>query len=153
MAGLFVEGQNQYLCRTLRLYAMKRRSERRGLRVSQRDLKAEVVEKVREGVFDRNPLLAVPHVVECEGCGCLLKVVYLGFLRSGRFELGKTETVEVAYAAPTSLGLDYSSESVTPLLIRVRCGRCGGEVLCCPASVEYLLFTAGRRVKSDQVYV
>ena len=153
MVGLFVEGQNEYLCGVLRLCVMKRRSERRGLRVSQRDLKAEFVEKVREGVFDRNPLLAVPHTVECEKCGCLQKITYLGFLRGGRFELGKTKVVEVAYAAPTSLGLDYSSESVTPVLVRVRCERCGAEVLCCPASVEYLLFTAGRRVKSDQGYV
>ena len=39
------------------------------------------------------------------------------------------------------------------VLVRVKCGRCGGEVLCCSVSVECLLFTAGRRVKSDQVYV
>lgn len=132
---------------------MKRRSSRKGVRVSKRNLKAKVMQKVREGVFDRNPLLGTPHMVECKGCGCLQKVTYLKFLRSGRFEFGKTETVEVAYAAPTLLGLSYSSESVTPLLIRIECRRCGAKISCCPTSVEYLMFTARRRVKSDQIYV
>jgi len=132
---------------------MKRRSRSKGSYVSQRILKVKIVQKVREGVFDRNPLLATPHTVECRSCGCVQKIIYLSYLRSGRFELGETKPVEVAYAAPTLEGLNYASESVTPLLIQVKCGRCGAKILCCPASLEYLMFTAGRQVKSDQVYI
>lgn len=132
---------------------MKRRSSRQGSHVSQRDLKAEIVQKVREGVFDRNPLLATPHTVECKACGCLQRVTYLKYLRSGRFELGKTKMVEVAYAAPTLLGLSYTRESITPVLIQIRCGRCGTKISCCPASLEYLMFTARRQVGSEQVYI
>jgi len=132
---------------------MKRRSRPKGSYVSQRILKVKIVQKVREGVFDRNPLLATPHTVECRTCGCLQKITYLSYLRSGRFELGETKAVEVAYAAPTLEGLNYTSESVTPLLIQIKCGRCGAKILCCPASLEYLMFTARRQVKSDQVYI
>ena len=132
---------------------MKRRSKPKGSYVSQRILKVKIVQKVREGVFDRNPLLATPHMVECRTCGCLQKITYLSYLRSGRFELGETKAVEVAYAAPTLEGLNYTSESVTPLLIQIKCGRCGAKILCCPASLEYLMFTARRQVKSDQVYI
>jgi hypothetical protein len=128
-------------------------SSRRGSRISRRGLKAEIVRKVREGVFDRNPLLATPHTVECKSCGCSQKIVYLSYLRSGRFELGKTKVVEVAYAAPTLLGLNYIPESVTPILIQVRCKGCGTEISCCPASLEYLMFTARRQVRSDQIYI
>ena len=132
---------------------MKRQSNpRRGSHVSQRNLKVEIVQKVREGVFDRNPLLAIPHTVECKACGCRQKITYLNYLRSGKFELEKTETVEVAYAAPTLEGLNYAAESVTPILIQIKCKKCGTKISCCPASLEYLMFTA-RKVGSEQIYI
>ncbi|MDH5449490.1 MAG: hypothetical protein OEX77_01135 [Candidatus Bathyarchaeota archaeon] len=132
---------------------MKSRSQRHGPHVSKRKLKVKIIQKVREGVFDRNPLLATPHAVECKTCGCLQKITYLEYLKTGKFELGKTKTIEVAYAAPTLLGLNYIPESITPLLIQIECRKCRAKISCCPASLEYLMFTARKQVKSDQTYV
>ena len=132
---------------------MKRRSQRHGPHVSQRKLKVKIIQKVRKVVFDRNPLLATPHTVECKICGRLQKITYLEYLKTGKFELGKTKTIEVVYAAPTLLGLDYIPESMTPLLIQIECRKCRAKISCCPASLEYLMFTARKQVKSDQTYV
>jgi len=146
--------QNQYLCRTLILCGMKKRfSSRQGPNISQHSLKAKIVDKVREGVFDRNPLLATPHTVECKNCGCAQRITYLEFLRAGRFVLGKTRTIEVAYDDLTFLGVSYTTESVTPILIRIRCEKCAAEITCCPTTLEYLMFTARKRVESEQIYV
>ena len=131
----------------------KRLSSRRGPRVSQHNLKAKIVHKVKEGVFDRNPLLATPHTVGCKTCGCLQKITYLNYLKSGRFELGKTKIIEVAYDDLTFLGLSYTTESVTPILIQIKCEKCRTKILCCPASLEYLMFTARKQVESEQIYV
>jgi len=132
---------------------MKRQSSpRKDPHVSQRNLKVKIVQRAREGIFDRNPLLATPHTVECRTCGCQQKITYLNYLRSGKFKLEKTETVEVAYAAPTLEGLNYTAESVTPLLIQMKCKKCGAKISCCPASFEYLMFTA-RKVGSEQIYI
>ena len=139
---------------TLGLCDMKKRiSQRRGLRVSQRDLKVKIMRKVREGVFDRNPLLATPHTVECKACGCLQKVTYLRYLKAGGFELGETRVVEVAYTSPALVELDHITESITPILIQVKCERCGTKISCCPTSLEYLMFTARKWVDSEQIYV
>lgn len=140
--------QNNSLC------GMKKRlNPRQGPNISQRSLKAKIVHKVREGVFDRNPLLATPHTVECENCGCPQKITYIKYLKTGKFELGKTKTIEVAYDDLTFLGISYTTESVTPILIKIRCEKCGTEISCCPTSLEYLMFTARKRVDSEQIYV
>jgi len=132
---------------------MKSRSQRRNPHISKRKLEVEIMQKSREGVFDRNPLISTPHAVECETCGSLQKITYLEYLKTGRFELGETKTIEVAYAAPTLLGLNYTPESTTPLLIQIECKKCRAKILCCPSSLEYLLFTARKQVKSDQFYM
>lgn len=132
---------------------MKSRSHRRDPHIPKRKLKVEIMRKSREGVFDHNPLVTTAHAVECKTCGSLQKITYLEYLKTGRFELGETKTIEVAYAAPTLLGLNYIPESVTPLLIQIECRKCGAKILCCPASLEYLLFTARKQVKSNQFYV
>lgn len=128
--------------------------ERRfGSKVLRRSSRGEIVDKAKRGVFDNNPLLAVPHRLVCKACGCSRKITYLSYLKSGRFELGETRVVEVAYAAPTITGLGQTMERATPIVIRVKCRRCGTEISCSPVSAEYLLFTVGREQKLESMYV
>jgi hypothetical protein len=115
--------------------------------------KKEVVDKARKGFFNGNPLLATPHRLVCKACGCTRKVTYLSYLKSGRFRLGETRMMEVVYAVPTLTGLGRTTERVTPIVIRVKCRKCGSEVSCSPVSLEYLLFTAAKEQKLEQMYV
>jgi len=129
---------------------MKRKS---GPSILRHNPKDEIINRARKGVFDRNPLLAAPHELVCKACGCKRKITYLDHLKSGRFELGETQMVEVSYAAPTILGLSHAMERITPLIMTFRCERCGTEISCSPVSVEYLLFTATKEEKMRNVYV
>ena len=121
--------------------------------VLRRNPKDEIINRARKGAFDRNPLLASPHELVCKACGCKRKITYLDHLKSGRFELGETQMVEVSYAAPTILGLSHSTERITPITITIKCERCGTEISCSPVSLEYLLFTATKQEKMRNVYV
>lgn len=121
--------------------------------VSQRDPKEKIVKMAREGIFDRNQLLATPHTLTCKACGHKLKITYLDHLKSGAFELGKSELVEVSYAAPTITGLSRERERITPIMIKIRCKLCETETSCSPVSLEYLLFTAGKEQKMGRMYV
>jgi len=107
--------------------------------------KKEIREEAERGVFDRNPLLVAPHEVVCNDCRHRNRVVFLEYLRSGRFEVGETEMIEVTYAAPTLTGLGHTLERTTPLVIRIECERCGTITSCSPVSLEYLLFTTTRK--------
>ena len=115
--------------------------------------KEEIIERARKGVFDSNPLLATPHELVCKACGCKRKITYLDYLKSGRFDLGKTQMVEVSYAAPTIFGLSLTMEKITPIIMTIRCERCGTEISCSPVSLEYLLFTAMKQQKMKSMYV
>ena len=115
--------------------------------------KEEVVKRARKGVFDRNPLLATLHQVECTTCGFAKKITYLDYLKAGRFELGKPQVIEVSYAAPTILGLSHVMERITPIVITIRCERCEIEMSTSPISLEYLLFTATTHQKLKDMYV
>ncbi len=115
--------------------------------------KREIVDKARKGFFDGNPLLAAPHRLVCKACGCTRKITYLSYLKSGRFRLGKTRMMEVVYAAPTLTGLGGTMERATPIIIRVKCKKCRREMSCSPVSLEYLLFTAAKEHKLEQMYV
>jgi len=105
----------------------------------------EIIRKAEDGVFDRNTLLALPHKVICGDCGCDNSVIFLKYLKSGEFEIGETQTVEVTYAAPTSTGLGRSIERSTPLVFRIECKKCGTVTPHSPVSLEYLLFAAKRK--------
>jgi len=129
---------------------MKRKSGSSFLRRNPRD---EIINRARKGVFDRNPLLATPHELVCKACGCKREITYLDHLKSGRFELGETQMVEVSYAFPTTLGLSHAMERITPLIMTVKCERCGTEISCSPVSLEYLLFTATKQEKMRNMYV
>lgn len=124
-----------------------------GSKVLRRGSEEEIMDKAKKGAFDNNPLLAVPHRLVCKACGCSRKITYLSYLKSGQFELGETRVVEVAYAAPTITGLGRTMERATPIIIRVKCKRCGIEMSCSPVSVEYLLFTVGKEQKLESMYV
>jgi len=115
--------------------------------------KGEIMNRARGGVFNGNPLLATPHRLECKRCGCAQDVTFLSYLKTGRFKLGKTSMMEVVYAAPTLTGFGHDVESATPLIIGVKCRKCGSEISCSPLSLEYLLFTAAKEQKLDQMYV
>ena len=121
--------------------------------IFRRNPKEEIVNRARKGLFDRNPLLATSHQVICEACGCTQKITYLDYLKSGRFELGETQMIEVSYAAPTIFGLSHAVERITPILITIRCERCGTEISCSPVSLEYLLFTTTKQQKLKSMYV
>jgi ribosomal protein L37E len=121
--------------------------------VFRRDIKEEVVNSARRGVFDGNPLLATPHQVVCKACGFSQKITYLDYLKSGKFELGETRMIEVSYAAPTLFGLSHAMEKRTPIIMTARCERCGTEISCSPVSLEYLLFTATKQQKLKNMYV
>jgi len=129
---------------------MKRKS-RTG--VFRRSPKEEIIDRASKGAFDRNPLLATPHELVCKACRCTRKITYLDHLKSGRFELGETQMVEVSYAAPTIFGLSHAMERITPIIITIRCKRCGTEMSCSPVSLEYLLFTATKKQKLKNMYV
>ena len=109
----------------------------------------EIIRKAEEGIFDHNTLLALPHKVICRDCGYDNNVTFLEYLKSGKFEIGETKTVEVTYAAPTSTGLDRTTEESTPLVFRIECRKCGTVTPHSPVSLEYLLFAATRKGKSD----
>jgi hypothetical protein len=69
------------------------------------------------------------------------------------FELGETRMVEVSYAVPTILGLSHAMERITPIIMTVRCKKCGTEISCSPVSLEYLLFAARKQEKMKNMYV
>ena len=129
---------------------MKRKSGPSFLR---RNPKEEIVNRARKGVFDPNPLLAASHQVVCKACGFMQKITYLDYLKSGRFELGKTQMIEVSYAAPTIFGLSHAVERITPIIMTIKCERCGTEMSFSPVSLEYLLFTTTKRQKLKNMYV
>ena len=121
--------------------------------IFRRNPKEEIINRAGKGVFDRNPLLATPHQVACKACGFMQKVTYLDYLKSGKFELGKTRMIEVSYAAPTIFGLSHAVERITPIIMTIGCERCGAEISCSPVSLEYLLFTATKQQKLKNMYV
>lgn len=112
----------------------------------------QIREQAAEGVFDRNPLLAIPHEVTCAGCGHRNTVVFLEYLKSGRFDVGKTRMLEVTYAAPSLTGLGRTTERSTPLVFKIECERCGTLTDYSPLSLEYLLF-ATQSKETSGIYI
>ena len=121
--------------------------------IFRRNTKEEIMNRARKGVFDRNPLLATSHQVACKACGFTQKITYLDYLKTGRFELGETRMIEVSYAAPTIFGLSHAVERITPIIMTIKCERCGTEISCSPVSLEYLLFTTTKQQKLKNMYV
>ena len=132
---------------------MKEKFVRPKKRVSQQVLKAKIMEKAREGAFDRNPLLATSHQTICKACRCAHEMVYLRHLKSGKFEIGDTQMVEVVYTSLAIPELEHVTENVTPIMFKFKCGKCGTETVCSPVSLEYLMYTATKPPKFEFMYV
>lgn len=79
-----------------------------------------------------------------------MSLIYLDYLKSGRFKLGETKTVEVpqSYAS----GFIYEKEQTTPIIIEIKCAQCESKIEVKPVSLEYLLFTIGKS-RSEHIYV
>jgi hypothetical protein len=101
-----------------------------------RQLKARIIANARKGLFARNPLLTTVHAHTCPHCHHQQRVVYLESLKTGDFEIGATERIEVLDTSGP-MGL-WETEHVTPLIIPWRCAACGTRVEVRPVSVEYL---------------
>jgi hypothetical protein len=122
-------------------------------RISQQALKAKIMKKAREGAFDRIPLLATLHQAICKTCGCANETVYLRYLKSGAFEIGDTQMVEMVFTSLAIPELEHTTEKVTPIIIKFKCGKCGTETVCSPISLEYLMYTATKPPKPESMYV
>ena len=128
---------------------MKKKSSPRIIRHTSKE---DIMNKAIKGVYDHNPLLATPHHIACKTCGFTERITYLDYLKSGRFKLGKMRTIEVSYATPTISGLSNMREKITPILMTIRCERCGTKIRCSPVSVEYLLFVTSKPQKTKHMY-
>lgn len=71
-------------------------------------------------------------------CGCADKT-FLEFLKSGEFDVGEKVSVIVSYPGGAYL-YAYEQETVTPILLKTKCRRCGHEskVTDPVLTVEYL---------------
>jgi uncharacterized Zn finger protein len=83
----------------------------------------EVTRLARRGALDGNPRLL--NRVACPKCGCADKT-FLEFLKSGEFDVEEKVTVVVSYPGGAYLYV-YEQETVTPILLRTKCRRCGHE--------------------------
>jgi len=111
--------------------------------------KQRVMDAVKRNTFDKNPLLNTPHQTRCKSCGNRLSLIYLDYLKSGRFKLGEAMTVEApqSYAS----GFTYENEQATPIIIEIKCAQCESKIEVKPVSLEYLLFTIGKS-RSEHIY-
>ena len=115
--------------------------------------KEEIVREALKGTFDKNPRLASPHRLTCEKCGNTRTIVYLTFLRSGKFEVEGTRIVEVTYSAPTVTGIAYGREALTPLTVRISCKGCGHEIRDSSITAEWLyaIIVESRQRKAKRI--
>ncbi len=125
------------------------RSNRRNERVDQNDSQ-RIVNEAKRGAFNQNPLLNTPHQILCENCLNKKNLVYLDYLKSGQFKLGETKPIEALH--PYASGSVYEMEQTTPVIIMVKCDKCGSEIEVRPVSLEYLMFII-RKKSSELLYV
>ena len=111
--------------------------------------KQRILDEANRKTFDRNPLLNTTHQTLCKNCGARMSLIYLDYLKSGRFKLGEAKTVEAlqAYAS----GFVYEKEQATPIIIEYKCIQCESKNEVKPVSLEYLLFTIGKS-RSEHIY-
>ena len=115
------------------------------------EIKEMIVDNANKGVFNRNPLLNTPHYFVCRNCKTDLRIVYLTYLKSGEFELGHTEEIEVLN--PQGILNFIEKERVTPIVFKPVCRKCGAQVKIQPLNVEYLLVVINRPKSSSNIYV
>ena len=106
------------------------------------------MEKARKGIFNNNPLLSTVHVVTCQKCRHRQHIVYLNYLKSGEFELGKTEQIQILN--PQGF---LETETITPIILNLNCEKCGCQIEARPISVEYLKTIIDRPETTGIMYV
>ena len=84
----------------------------------------EIINKAREGSFDRNRIPRLYHRVRCEKCGNLGDK-YIDYLRQGKIEIGPQQDVSVIQTIGYYSYIE--TERVTPIYVEVKCERCGHE--------------------------
>jgi len=109
-------------------------------------LKEIIVEKSLKRIFENNPLLSTTHFVTCQKCKYMQNIIYLNFLKTGKFEIGKTEQIQAIISQGIMDVLE--NETVTPIIISIICDKCGFKIEVKPISVEYLKFIINRSSKT-----
>ena len=114
-------------------------------------LKARIIASAQKGVLARNPLLTTVHELTCPRCHHHQRIVYLESLKTGDFEVGPTERIEVLDSSGP-MGI-WEMEPVTPIIIRCCCAACGNRFEVRPVSVEYLQRIIANPPVSSALYV
>ena len=122
-----------------------------GGEVSLAQLKEMIMEKAQEGAFNLNPLLCTTHFITCQKCKHRQDMVFLEYLKSGEFEFGKPEQIEVV-ATHEPIGF-LEVETVTPIIMSVVCNVCGCRIEVRPVSAEYLSLVIRKPKTSVTMYV
>ena len=102
-------------------------------------------------MFNRNPLLGTAHLVICQKCKHRQSIIYLDYLKSGEFDLGKAEQIEV-HTSQGPIGF-LEMEKVTPIIISLSCGKCGCRIEARPVSAEYLKAIIDKPKASETMFV
>jgi len=99
-------------------------------------LKEMILENARKGAFDNSPLLSTAHSVTCPNCKYRRSIVLLEYLKTGEFEVGKTEQIEALNPLGTMLLAE--KETFTPIIVRPVCKDCSSSYEVRIVSAEYL---------------
>ena len=99
-------------------------------------IKEQIIEEAVRKRFDRSPLLNTTHRVTCYRCNHELKVVYLDYIRGGRFKIGRSQTIEGEN--PLGAFMAIEEERATPIVLELTCEYCGNIIEVRPVTVEYL---------------
>ena len=114
-------------------------------------VKEFIMVTARKGTFNKNPLLSTTHTITCQQCQHSQSIVYLDSLKSGAFEVGKAEEIEVLDSSKPIESPEM--EKVTPISINLVCKKCGYCMEVRPVSVEYLQVVITRPPASGAMYV
>jgi hypothetical protein len=110
-----------------------------------------IIDTARNGGFNHNPLLSTAHFVTCQRCKKRQRVVYLDYLKSGAFDFGKAEQIEVL-TPQGAIGF-VEIETVTPIVISFSCDECGCLIEVKPISAEYLKVIINKPKSSGTMFV
>ena len=128
----------------------KRRMEKMGNGDELAQVKGMIVEHARKGAFDSSPLIRTAHPVPCPSCKGTQSVVLLEYLKTGDFEIGKAEQVDVFITEGIINFLEH--ETHTPIVVRPVCKGCGSPLEVKLVNVEYLQVIIDRPTSSNTMY-
>jgi len=115
-----------------------------------RSVKDRIVENAKSGVFNGSPLLTTPHRATCENCGQTLDIVYLDYLKAGKFNIADPQAIETEN--PLGAFMASEQERVTQVIVQAICGRCECPIEDRPFTVEYLNHLASRTGPSTTMW-